>query len=378
MLGKLLSKCNGNKQYDFSSVLVIFRFFLSLLNPRKRRVLDGSEKLAKAFITFARVDQPWVQNVLHSALLENKREMWADWDDLPPSAEWTEVVQKGIEDSDVVVFVLTKESLRSPECGWDLDHAFKLGKRIVPIVPPYAAEVQLHLDQALRGTPFATELAQMSWVYFKDEQPGKDKSQPQVASSSSSSNDPNLDKTPSTLAAERGVPTDDAFKVCMKVLIREMDGENPEDLEHTRLHTLLLQAALDWERRDFDKSMLIGVGANPWQNDNELMRAQKWLAACSLGKWPKPTPLHVAYIDNSAQVMAGLRVRQIIAFCTIFISFRIRISSVLSIVFWCLHSHHHHSGGRHFLSCVGSFLLHAGVSALIRVLDIDVVMSPHL
>jgi hypothetical protein len=62
----------------------------------------------------------------------------------------------------------------------------------------------------------------------------------------------------------------------LTLLLREIDG----DLEHTRMHTLLLKAALNWERRDFDKSMLLSAGPNPWSL-KELSAARRWLRCVS-------------------------------------------------------------------------------------------------
>ncbi len=39
----------------------------------------------------------WVRESLHEALLAQSRVIWADWEDQPPSAEWTEFVHDGIE-----------------------------------------------------------------------------------------------------------------------------------------------------------------------------------------------------------------------------------------------------------------------------------------
>ena len=267
--------------------------------------------------------------MLHEALITQQRKIWADWEDLPATPEWTEMVHRGIEEADVLIFVLSRNSLRNPECGWDLDHALKHGKRIVPVVPPYESEQRTHLDKALRGTPFAAELAFMRWVFFN-----KPSARFGASSSSSSSSsslsfaflDHDLDEKheslpllPAASAASSSTATfndwnfdNDDFKLSMNLLLREVDGETEKDRQYLRLHTELLKAALEWERRDFDKSLLLGAGMNPWRS-GELRRAQDWLARASLGQSPRPTALHVAFIDNSMQVVTGLQLRQVIA-----------------------------------------------------------------
>jgi hypothetical protein len=40
----------------------------------------------------------------------------------------------GIEKQDCFLFVLTPDSILSEVCGWEIDHAVKQGKRIIPVV----------------------------------------------------------------------------------------------------------------------------------------------------------------------------------------------------------------------------------------------------
>ena len=69
-------------------------------------------------------------------------------------APWREELGSGIEAADAFVFVITPESLASPECGQELTRALELGKRLVPVllrpaegVPAGLAAVQyVHAD----------------------------------------------------------------------------------------------------------------------------------------------------------------------------------------------------------------------------------------
>ncbi len=99
------------------------------------------------------------------------------------------------------------------------------------------------------------------------------------------------------------------------MLVKALDG----DLQHARYHTLLLIKALEWEKHDFEKSLLLhGISVFSFCHlpifssiicldlmifclvacisGNDLKRAQQWLTASALGKEPKPTTLHLSFI----------------------------------------------------------------------------------
>lgn len=217
----------------------------------------------------------------------------------------------------MLIFVISPTSLHSAECAWEIDHALKLGKRIVPVVPPAHARTTARLDVALRGTPFAKELGEMRWVYFREWMAG---TRPAAAASAASESSSSSSSSSSGEYYGDDQKPDDGrdgrdqdFRDSLTLLLREIDG----DLEHTRMHTLLLKAALNWERRDFDKSMLLSAGPNPWSL-KELNAARKWLSASALGIRPKPTPLHTSFIDASQSQVTAMQRRQIMAVCTFF------------------------------------------------------------
>lgn len=169
-------------------------------------------------------------------------QLWVDWDDIPPTESWmNEEVYKHIEQMDTFLLVLSPDSCGDAVVKMEIDWALKQGKRIVPIT---CRPVE-HSDE---------------WRALREEI----KCLPQI----------------------RFLREDD-FNGSMKALKVALE----KDIKHIKTHTSLLGDAIEWERQDFAQSLLLGR--------KELKYAQRWLSASALGKEPRPTMLHLAYLNAS-------------------------------------------------------------------------------
>jgi len=72
-----------------------------------------------------------------------------DREDILPSENWKERLEKLINEADVVVFLLSPESLESDVCKWEVQHAAMRGKRLIPAVleEPLNEEVPLFIQE---------------------------------------------------------------------------------------------------------------------------------------------------------------------------------------------------------------------------------------
>jgi hypothetical protein len=80
-----------------SLALCFYAYYSLCTSDHRPQLLHGVGEVASAFISFSKADVAWVRESLHEALLAQSRVIWADWEDQPPSAEWTEFVHDGIE-----------------------------------------------------------------------------------------------------------------------------------------------------------------------------------------------------------------------------------------------------------------------------------------
>ena len=63
-----------------------------------------------------------------------KHDIWVDWEDIPPAADWMEKILRGIEDVDAFLFMVSPDSTISEVCKVEINHAAKNNKRIIPVV----------------------------------------------------------------------------------------------------------------------------------------------------------------------------------------------------------------------------------------------------
>jgi WD40 repeat protein len=189
------------------------------------------------FISYAREDGEFVRRI-HQRLVERGHEVWVDFEGIPPSAEWLEEIERGIEASSTFVFVISPDSVGSQICRQEIDHAGALGKRIIPVLWRPIAE------GALPET-----VASHNWISFTEA---------------------------------------DDFEQRLADLFTAIET----DLDWVREHTKWLLEAQAWVKRDRDSSLLLrGV---------QLREAESWLSeAAGAEKDPPPTPLQFEHVAAS-------------------------------------------------------------------------------
>ena len=187
--------------------------------------------MVDVFISYSRRDQAFVRS-FHAALVARGREVWIDWEDIPPTADWEAEIYAGIEAADAFVFVLSPDSVRSDVCPRELEHAVHHQKRLVPVV-----------CRAVDPKDVPPALAALNWIFWRGDDVG---------------------------------PTVDAVLAAIDT-----------DLDRVRLHTRLLTRALEWERRGRDASLLL--------RGSDLREAEQWLLVAG-EREPRPTPLQTQYL----------------------------------------------------------------------------------
>lgn len=207
--------------------------------------------ISDVMISYSRKDKDFIRQI-DQALRANGYEVWVDWEDIPPTADWWNEIQAGIEAANAFIFVISPDSVQSNVCRRELEHALAHHKRLLPVLYRSVSEpeVEAQMHPALR---------QHNWISLRE---------------------------------------GENFEQSVQNLIQAM----ATDLTHVRLHTRLLVRAREWEAAKRKNGFLL--------RGDDLREAERWLRD-SASRTPVPTPLQARYIQASRR--AANRFRQIVA-----------------------------------------------------------------
>jgi len=167
---------------------------------------------------------PWHRLVRHlfDQLTARNREPWADWQDIPPTADWLAEIYRGIEAADSFLFIIRPDSVASEICTLEIEHVVKHNKRLIPVV--WKDVDTIHPSMSARN-----------WVFLRSK---------------------------------------DDFEVNFELLIEALST----DLSYVREHTRLLTRAIEWDENNRRRSnILLGpelITAEGWRSISPLMEPQ--------------------------------------------------------------------------------------------------------
>lgn len=202
--------------------------------------------MADVFISYAREDIEFV-HLLHDALRIPEREIWVDWQGIPPSAEWLREIYAAIEAAPSFIFVVSPDSLASRVCGLELEHAVLHNKRLIAVVR--------RDPETPDGKPVTVPEAvgKINWIFGRQT---------------------------------------DAFEKAVGQVIESLET----DLEHVRAHARLTVRAVEWQVSGAEEGFLL--------HGRDLEDARLWLNQAE-SKDPKPSALQRAYVETSRQAAAN-------------------------------------------------------------------------
>jgi WD40 repeat protein len=198
-----------------------------------------SEKL-QVFISYSRDDLEFADQ-LAAGLRVGGIDPTIDRQEISGGEDWRRRLGSLIRDAETVVFVFSPSSARSETCGWEVEEAARLGKRIVPVV-----------CRPLGSAIAPPGLQNLNYVFFYAEP-----------------------KSPGS-----------GFGSGLEQLVAALNT----DIDWLREHTRYLQRATEWDSARRPESRLL-YGA-------DIATAKAWAARRPKGA-PEPTALHLDFIRAS-------------------------------------------------------------------------------
>ena len=190
--------------------------------------------MADVFVSYSRSDSELV-NRLVERLRERGKDVSVDVEGIRDAEVFPAALRRAVEGSDGFVFVISPDSVASPFCEQEVDHAVELNKRVVPL--------------AYRPVP--------------DE------------------------RIPDGIHVRNWIPVGDGdFDGGVERLVQALDT----DLDWDRGHTHWLVKAIEWDESGRDRSFLL--------RGSELTAAERWLAS-GADKEPGPTAVQQEYVYAS-------------------------------------------------------------------------------
>ena len=191
--------------------------------------------MSSLFISYSRRDTEIAQK-LTDAFQREKLDFWIDWEDIPLTVDWWKEIEKGIEEADIFIFLISPDSTKSRVCSQEIGHAIKNAKRIIPIVV-----------RDINNDEMPSELSHLNFTFLRK---------------------------------------NDDFEANFKKLITAIKT----DYDWVQAHRQIQVKALEWERSGFEKSFLL--------RGKELQDAEHQLAT-NTSKEPHPTDLQREYVHES-------------------------------------------------------------------------------
>ena len=194
--------------------------------------------MASLFISYSRKDIDAARK-LTEAFPGQDLDFWIDWEGIEPTLDWWKEIEKGIEQADNFLFLISPDSCSSAICRREIEHAVRNGKRLIPVVVR---------DDRAADVP--SELGSLNWIFLR---------------------------------------TSDDFEAAFGKLIRAVKT----DFAWVQFHRRLQVKALEWERGGNESSLLL--------RGRDLQDADAQLVA-NTGKEPQPTSLQRDYVLKSRHV----------------------------------------------------------------------------
>lgn len=260
--------------------------------------------MTQVFLSYAEEDHA-IKQRLQRRLIQEGITVWSSSTDIRTGEDFQEAINRGIEQADNVVMLMSPHSLASAFCQQEIRHAQLYHKRIIPLliaeVDPNTVPAEL---QTLQFVDFLAANRSPAKEALANDASANDASVSDVPTHRFSAQDASVRDALVRNASIQDAPiygygfgygffqeTDEAFQSSVNTLLKVLQ----DDAEYYHQHKTLLVKALAWDTQERRKDLLL--------RGNAFVDAENWLAVSQqTHKQPPPTRLHISFVHASQEI----------------------------------------------------------------------------
>ena len=232
---------------------------------------NANNRMTQVFLSYAEEDTTIMEQVRRSLRRESFT-VWTNTTDIQTGVVFQQAIDRGIEEADNLVYLLSPDSLKSEYCQREIDYALSLNKRIIPLLVRETELAQIpSMLQNLQYIDLTDNVVETD--YWQDE----------------------------------------------SQLLRILRQEAP----YYEAHKMLLAKALKWERQKHNPCILLR-GYN-------LRQYQTWLKVAKQRDQHCPTPLQAEFVAESLRQPPDQTLSVFISYAPIDRDFAYRLNETLQI-----------------------------------------------
>lgn len=126
-------------------------------------IKNANNLMTQVFLSYSEKERALMERIAN-ILMRESFTVWTNKTDIQSGADFTESINRGIEEADNVVFLMSAASLQSQYCQMELSHAFSVKKRVIPLLIE-----QVDLEQ------IPIELRTLQFIEFTEQQQEENK-----------------------------------------------------------------------------------------------------------------------------------------------------------------------------------------------------------
>jgi len=214
------------------------RLHCQFISESLKNAQDG---MTEVFLCHAEADRAGFEQV-YAALTRAGLTVWSNWHDIQTGVDFQAAINRGIETTDNIVYLLSPESTDSPWCQLEIEYAVTLNKRIIPV-----------LTKPINPQAVPPEIISLQFI----------------------------DLTESVANADPHSQIGELLKAIK------------QEADYHQTHKQLLVKALKWERQLRNPSILL--------QGNALRHMGAWWQVAQTRSQHPPTPLQAEFVQASQQ-----------------------------------------------------------------------------